>query len=793
MVVVSSSDFPQTRLSKTGFARQTPIRFFGQSPDAPEDRFTKHTTPTAPENTYPPNMHHPSQTRYPITTAYQNSSPLLNPGLGEADFEAIVATRLDEAKTNPEAKTTLIRDLSELVDMYLQDLRQPDKTLAVTLSSLRTLLGNRGQGNLVMAQINVTPGDLEGNAKKIIRYAKLAEAIGADSVVFPELSLMGYPIFDVITRHPDIVAEQLKWLSAIARQSGKTKILLGFVEPRTGETRIGKPYFNSLAVLADGKIQSKVRKSLLPTYGEFNDYRTYEPSSISGSQPADSSGSENPNNTSNTQGTAETIHGHRYGLSICEDIWDNRSFITHPLYHRDPIAELAGQRPDALINISSSPSRHLKEPMKHNMLSHISQEHQLPTVYVNQVGGIDGISFDGASRVYDAQGQLIARAKAFEEQFMIVNPLTSAGSIYPLPAGIEETLTTQKVYDSTHESDLTRTYMSIVQGIRDYFHKSHFQKAVLGLSGGLDSAVTAVLLADALGPENVIGISMPSKITPGDNKNDAKTLASHLGIHFYEGPIVDQINVTEAFANGLKQVIGDELGGVLQGSTGEENIQAMIRAMNLRRAGNDYKLLPVVTSDKSELYMGYATVNGDMSGAYAPIGDVVKTKVRALARWMNANRLQKNAIPTSTIEKPSGADLKTDATGQTVSAETDLMPYEFLDEVIWHLEFQRDGYEDMLKEPFAYEQKMAAQGTPISPEQKAAWLDKFYRKMQSAVFKWHIMPPTTIVDGYGITSAEYRQAIVTRLAHHPQTPAEIQARLNTFLSGFEQATSQGVS
>lgn len=679
---------------------------------------------------------------------------------------------------------------------------QGDGGMAPVAEALKKRLGPRGQGNLAMAQINTTPGDLQGNAERIMRHITLGEALNLDLVVFPELALMGYPPRDVIIRHPFLVRENLKWLQAIAERTGATYALVGFVEPRTGEPhldiasqRTGKEAFNALAVLGEGKIQGIVRKCLLPTYNEFEDYRQFEPSPASGAHPPETLGSpdwgksEMPPN-----GRPMEIHGHMYGLSICEDMWNDAEFFANPLYGKDPIAELAAHRPEVLINVSASPTRSRKEQMKHNLCGHLAKKYGIPLVHANQVGSVDEVSFDGASRVYDARGQLVARGKAFEEQFLIVNPLRGEGLIEALPPGLESTLDAYKGFNAYDTSDLGRTYESLLQGIRDYFHKAGFQRAVLGLSGGLDSAVTVVLLADALGPENVLGVSMPSRLTPDSNRADAQLLADNLGIQLVEVPIGD---VTETFGAGLVGVcsaLKDHWGPVDPRSNATDNVQAISRATVLRQLGNEFRALPVATSDKSELYLGYATVNGDMSGALAPLGDLPKTKVRALARWLNENRrpsvkTPKGVLPESVIAKPSGADLKVDpVTGKLITAEEDLMPYEFADEIIWRIETLKQGLEDMLAIRFQYEETHA-----LSPEQKAKWLKKFFDRMAKAVFKWFVCPPILIVEGNGsIAKTDYHHPIVAgRIRWDGHSEVEMALLLDEIKEGILEKFEEG--
>ena len=472
-------------------------------------------------------------------------------------------------------------------------------------------------------------------------------------------------------------------------------------------------------------------------------------------QPDDTLGKFSKNSIKSSNKYLE-INGTKYGISICEDCWNNKDFFEKNLYDKDPIEELKDA--DIFINCSASPTRAKKEQLKHNMLSFISSKYKKPIVYVNQVGAIDNISFDGSSRVFNSHGELIARAKSFEEQFLIVNPQKNIGKIYPLTKGLEKSLTEQKVFTLEYESDLERTYKTIVQGIRDYFSKCGFKRAVLGLSGGLDSTVCAVLLADALGKENVFGISMPSKLTSKESKSDAEKLAQNLGINFTEASIKPMVDTTTACLDGLFKAVESKWDCRYKTSFTPDNIQARSRAMFLWGISNEFSsCIPIATSDKSELYMGYATINGDMSGGFAPIADVPKTKLFAFARWLNSNREEKNAIPESIILKKPGAELAIDPnTGKTLNAEDALMPYEFLDEIIWRIENKNESYYDLLNAEFVYERKYQ-----VSNDQKIEWLDKFYRRMSTALYKWSILPPSVIVESRSINKSDYRQPITS--------------------------------
>ena len=643
---------------------------------------------------------------------------------------------------------------------------------------LKELLRPFKKGSIGLAQINPIAGNIEYNAKKVVKYITHAQNIGLDLVVFPELVLMGYPIEDTIDRHPIIVEENIKWLKEIAKITTSTTAIVGFVEPRKYDHLTGKKYFNSVAVLQNGKISGIIRKSLLPTYSEFNDYRYIEPSPVVGSQKPETLGSFDENSIENCPKTNE-INGLKYGISICEDCWNNKEFFNDTtLYSIDPIEELAQENPDVFINCSASPTRAKKEQLKHNMLSFISKKYKTPIVYVNQVGAIDNSSFDGSSRVFDKNGKLLARAKSFTEQFLIVNPHQNLGKIYPLTKGLEKTLTEAKIYTLEYEPDLERTYKTIVQGIRDYFNKTGFKRAVLGLSGGLDSTVCAVLLADAICAKNVFGVSMPSKITSKESKTDAEKLANNLGINFTEAPIKDMVETTNNCLQDLFKTVESKWNCRYKQSFTMDNIQARSRAIFLWGISNEFdRCLPIATSDKSELYMGYATINGDMSGGFAPIADVPKTKLFALARWLNKNRTVKDAIPEAIILKKPGAELAIDPkTGKPLIAEDALMPYEFLDEVIWRIENQKEHYYDMLESEFLYEKS-----NTVSKEQKIEWLNKFYRRMSTALYKWSILPPSVIVDSRSINKYDYKQPITSSgINYKGLSESEISQKIEDF-------------
>ena len=455
-----------------------------------------------------------------------------------------------------------------------------------------------------------------------------------------------------------------------------------------------------------------------------------------------------------------TVNGKKYGITIGDNEY---------------------QKSDVLINCTAIPSRKGSYQMTAEKLLSAAKKYKTPIIHVNSVGAVDNFSFEGASTCVNADGEVFARAKSFEEDFIVVNPKTGYGEIITVPNGMiyRNDISTSSFtlsFTPDYEDDLERTYKTIIQGIRDYFSKCGLKRAVLGLSGGLDSTVCAVLLADALGKENVVGVSMPSKLTSDTSKSDAKQLAGNLGIHFAECSIKPMFDKTteclEPLFSDVEKVWADRY----KKSFTPDNIQARTRASYIWNLSNEFpSCIPIATSDKSEAYMGYATINGDMSGGFAPIADVTKTKLFALAKWLNKNREQKNAIPESVILKKPGAELAIDPkTGKTLNAEDALMPYEFLDEVIWRIENKNESYSDMLNSDFYYEKK-----NNISKEQKAEWLDKFFRRMSGALYKWSISAPSVIVDSHSINKAEYYQPITSgRVNYKGSTAEEIDSILN---------------
>ena len=560
-----------------------------------------------------------------------------------------------------------------------------------------------------IAQINTTSGDIEYNAKKIVQGIKKAEENNLALVVFPELALVGYGLEDTVKRYPIIIEQNKKWLEEIAKITTSTTAIVGFYDEDKDKNAI-----NSLAVLNNGKIQEIIHK---------NHYNKTE------------------------------INGTTYKITIGDSCFEVNNA-------------------EVVINCNSTISKPDKAEKFETPYSQLARLISTPIIYVNQVGAVDGNSFDGGSKLFDKNGQVVVCAKSFEEDFLIIDPFLTSTEITPQPDNKEKT------FSLDYEPDMERTYQTLIQGIRDYFNKTGLKRAVLGLSGGLDSTVCAVLLADAIGAENVYGISMPSKLTSTESKTDAELLANNLGIHFAEAPIKEMVDSIDNNLQTLFKSVEEKWDCRYKQSYTMDNIQARSRAVILFGISNEFaSCIPIATSDKSESYMGYATINGDMSGGFAPIADVTKTKLFALARWLNKNREIKNAIPESIILKRPGAELAIDPkTGKTLCAEDALMPYEFMDEIIWRIENKHETYNQMLNSEFLYEK-----AHNISKEQKTEWLDKFYKRMSTAIYKWSICPPSILVDSHSISKNDYKQPITSsKIDYKGISTSEIQEKIKEF-------------
>jgi len=480
------------------------------------------------------------------------------------------------------------------------------------------------------AQLNLTVGDLSGNFEKIAgAYERLAAA-GAELVLTPELAITGYPPQDLVFKSR-FVPENLEILKRLHARVGAAAMLVGFVDRNEGR---GKPFHNAAALLESGKPMRKTHKSLLPTYDVFDEDRYFEPARRV--EPFD-------------------LHGQKLGVTICEDIWTEH-YLPRPFYDVEPVRGLIDQGADIIVNLSASPFSLHKPAIRHEMVGALARAYQRPICYCNAVGGNDHLVFDGNSIAVNAAGGLIAQLPSFCEDEAIVDT--------------DQT----RVIEFRESKTPVDLFAALSLGVRDYLRKCNFKSAVLGLSGGIDSAVVAAIAVDALGAENVVGVSMPSQYSSRDSIDDARSLARNLGIKFLEIPI------TNAFATFKAQF--DEIFAGRPEDVTEENMQPRLRAMTLMALSNKFGHLLLTTGNKSELAVGYCTIYGDMAGGLAVISDVPKTMVYELARWINSDYASRagrdrEIIPRSTIEKPPSAELKPNQTDQDT-----LPPYDILDEIL---------------------------------------------------------------------------------------------------------------
>jgi len=493
------------------------------------------------------------------------------------------------------------------------------------------------------AQINPTVGDLSGNFEKILRAYERLAAAEAELVLTPELAIPGYPPQDLVFKSR-FVPENLKVLEQLHARVGKVPLLVGFVD-RNNER--GKPFHNAAALLEAGKPIRKAHKSLLPTYDVFDEDRYFEPAARV--EPFD-------------------LCGKKLGVTICEDIWTEH-YLPRPFYDVEPVRGLIEQGAEIIVNLSASPFTLHKPAIRREMVGALARAYQRPICYCNAVGGNDQLIFDGNSIAVNPSGELIAQLASFQEDEAIID--TDAAAVIEFREG----------------KTAKELFSALSLGLRDYLRKCNFKSAVLGLSGGVDSAVTAVIAVDALGAENVTGVSMPSPYSSRGSIDDSLALARNLGIKCLEIPITDSYKVFKAQ---FKEIFK----GLPENET-EENMQPRLRAMTLMALSNKFGHLLLTTGNKSELAVGYCTIYGDMAGGLAVISDVPKTMVYELARWINSDyssrggnksgrrgdtdssRGERGIIPRSTIEKPPSAELKPNQKDQDT-----LPPYEILDEIL---------------------------------------------------------------------------------------------------------------
>ena len=544
------------------------------------------------------------------------------------------------------------------------------------------------------AQINVTVGDLAGNVERILAGIEAAEAAGADLVAFPELAITGYPPEDLLLR-PAFVAEAQRALEKVAARTGQTVAIVGFPLAE-------RDLFNAAAVCAGGAVRGLYRKWLLPNYGVFDEARYFTPS-------------DDP-------GSLFVVGGVRVAVSICEDVWTPTG----------PIAAQAAGGAELAVNINASPYYAGRIAERATMLATRAADHSVPILYVNLVGGQDELVFDGGSQVFDESGHLVARARQFEEDLLVVDLdvrptfrkrlLDPRGRPTRPPLPEVHISESRPPADPPHPPRLEATlepeaevWSALRVGTGDYVRKNRFANVVIGLSGGIDSSVVAAVAADALGPEHVTGVLMPSRYSSDHSVTDAEELAANLGIRTLVVPIED---VHGAFLG----LLAEPFAGTQPGLA-EENLQARIRGTILMSLSNKFNWLVLTTGNKSEMATGYSTLYGDMAGGFAVIKDVEKTLVYRLARWRNRNGV---VIPENVLDKPPSAEL---APGQT-DADS-LPPYEVLDAILEGYvegdrsvtELEADGHDPAtvrrvarLVDVSEYKRRQAPPGVRVSPK-----------------------------------------------------------------------------
>jgi NAD+ synthase/NAD+ synthase (glutamine-hydrolysing) len=478
---------------------------------------------------------------------------------------------------------------------------------------------------IALGQINTTVGDFRGNSAKIIDFALRAKSAGIGLILFPELSICGYPPRDLVER-PWFVDRNRQTAEEIAAKTIGIDVVCGLVTPAKAST--GKHVMNSAALLRDGKIAAIQSKRLLPTYDVFDEARNFAPAE---------------------RQDVLRLGGVASALTICEDAWNDKNFWDQRLYRADPVEDLIGAGGKIVLNISASPFAIGKPELRQEMLAAIARNYRVPVAMVNQVGGNDSLVFDGSSFALAPDGRVIAQAGSFEEDLVCFDTEALTGDIHDLAEGVEAS-----------------AYDALVLGTRDYVQKCGFKKVVLGLSGGIDSALTAAIAVDALGKDNVIGIGMPGPYSSQGSIDDAAALAKNLDIRFEVIPITGMF---DAYQQALQPVFARMARDVT-----EENLQARVRGALLMALSNKFGALVLTTGNKSELGVGYCTLYGDMCGGLAVISDVPKTLVYRLAHYVNA---RSPVIPEATLTKPPSAELRPDQ-----KDSDSLPPYEVLDAIL---------------------------------------------------------------------------------------------------------------
>jgi len=474
-----------------------------------------------------------------------------------------------------------------------------------------------------LLQLNFTIGDFEKNSEKVLNAYLRAVRLGAELCVAPELGICGYPPRDLLNRK-DFLQSHDRTLRELAKKVGKVPLIIGGIEKN--KKKDGRSLHNSAFLLEKGKARVVAQKSLLPTYDVFDEDRYFEPG---------------------TRNEPLRLGKEKVGVTICEDIWNDEDLWPERRYRRDPVRELAKKGIDLLINLSASPWSMGKEKVRHRLLAEVAKREKIPVVQVNLVGGNDELVFDGESMVVGTRGGLLGVGAAFAEEVRVVD----LGGREEKPVWAE---------------DEEQVFRALVLGTRDYLEKCGFREVVLGLSGGIDSALTAVIAVEALGKDRVLGVAMPSRFSSPGSVTDAEVLAKNLGIRFVKIPIED------SFAAMLRSIAPVRAGK--QGGLTEENLQSRLRGVILMAISNDSGRLLLTTGNKSELAVGYCTLYGDMCGALAVIADVPKTMVYQISKWVNRNG---EIIPRDSIEKAPSAELRPDQKDQD-----SLPPYEELDRIL---------------------------------------------------------------------------------------------------------------
>ena len=499
---------------------------------------------------------------------------------------------------------------------------------------------------ITLAQLNPTVGDISGNLAKVTQTLSQCSKDSPDLVVFPELFLVGYPPRDLLER-PSFIAktdEAIRELSEVSQEYPQTGIIVG--APQPGQQSTGKGLHNSALLIYQGRLLFTQHKSLLPTYDVFDEARYFDPAA---------------------DDLVVEFKGQTLGISICEDAWNDPTLWHRPTYSYDPIEVLAEKGADLIINIAASPFHRGKEKLRYNIVRSHASKHRIPFLFVNQVGANDELIFDGRSICLDGAGDLIAVLPPFVEQ---VETISLDGT------GIRDPYFPQEEIASVHQA--------LVLGVRDYMDKCGFSSAILGLSGGIDSAVTCCIAVEAIGAENVVAVTMPGPYSSAGSIEDSRKLAENLAIRF------DVIPISPAYEAYIKS-LQDHFKG-REPDTTEENVQARIRGNILMALSNKFGHLVLSTGNKSELAVGYCTLYGDMSGGLSVIADVPKTMVYELAQYMNRDSIR---IPQEIINKPPSAELRENQTDQDT-----LPPYEALDQILHYYVDEHYSMADLLQQNF---------------------------------------------------------------------------------------------